>query len=97
MQELKEDEGKGNKGENQEEEENVMAKEEVIGLVMGVIEPESFKEGEIPAKSGLSGGDGVKGQHWVEESAGGEEPRWGLEVERSSPAVNGLRSGQAKL
>lgn len=92
MQELKEDKGKGNKGENQEKEENVMAKEEVIRLVMGVIKPKGLKESEIPAKGGLSGGEGVKGQHGVEESAGGERPRWEKEWERSSPAVNGLRN-----
>lgn len=30
---------------------------------MGVIEPKGFKEGEIAAKNGLGGGEGVKGQH----------------------------------
>lgn len=94
MQELEKDEGKGNKGENQEEEENVVAKEEVIGLVVGVIEPEGLGEGEIPAKGGLGGGEGVKGQHWVEETAGEEGPRWDLEAERRSPAVDGLRGGE---
>lgn len=76
MQKLKEDKGKGNKGENQEKEENVVAKEEVIGFVIGVIKPKGLKESEIPAKGGLSGGEGVKGQHVVKESAGGERPRW---------------------
>lgn len=72
VQDLEEDKGKRNKGENQEQEENVMAKEEVIGLVVGVVEPEGLEEGEIAAKRKLGGGEGVEGQHWVEESGGGE-------------------------
>lgn len=90
MEELEEDEGKGNKRENQEEEENVVAIEEVIGFVMGVIKPEGFEVGEIPAEGGLGGGEGVKRQHRVEESTeaakrgerGEEEEREGVKLMR---------------
>lgn len=55
---------KREKGEDEEKEEDVVAVEEVIGFVSGVIEPQGFGGGEMAAQGGFRLVDGGERQHF---------------------------------
>lgn len=60
---LEEHEWERDEGEDEEEEQNVVAIEEVIGLGGGVVEPECLSEGEDSTQRRLGFLKGVVGNH----------------------------------